>query len=155
MILNEWADEWDIPPEALTDLRARLGALDEVPAVKDGASEAAVQTRVRLEASQEGSRLWRNNVGAGTLENGSYVRWGLANDSARVNARIKSSDLIGIRPVVITPEMVGKVIGQFLSREVKPEGWVYRGTPREEAQLRWNELIVSLGGDAKFTTGGF
>ena len=37
--------------------------------------EAEVQNQVRLLASKEGWRLWRNNVGAGELQNGSFVRW--------------------------------------------------------------------------------
>lgn len=116
-------------------------------------SEAAVGVQVRLEASRLGIRLWRNNVGAGYMQDGSFIRWGLCNDSAAVNAKIKSADLIGIRPVLITPEMVGRTIGQFVSREVKAADWRWRGTDRERAQLAWAELVNSLGGDAAFTTG--
>jgi len=108
---------------------------------------------IRLQATRAGWRLWRNNSGAGKLENGSFVRWGLANDSAAVNCKIKSGDLIGIKPVLITPEMVGTVIGQFVSREVKCPGWKWHGTPHEVAQLQWQNIINSMGGDATFTTG--
>lgn len=116
-------------------------------------SEAAIQVRVRLEATRLGCRLFRNNVGAATLANGSFIRWGLANETQAMNKQIKSSDLIGIRPLVILPEHVGKTIGQFLAREIKPPGWVYTGRGREEAQQRFLMLVESLGGDACFATG--
>lgn len=116
--------------------------------------EAQAQNAVRLAASQAGARLWRNNLGAGKLENGSFVRWGLANDTAALNDHIKSGDLIGIRPVLITPAHVGQVLGVFVSREVKRPGWRFRpNDKREAAQQRWIELVRGLGGDAAFTTG--
>ena len=161
-ILTTWAAHWQIPPAALIDLRNRLIA--DIPTPTDPAvtSEAAVQSAVRLEASRRGCLLFRNNVGAGDVrtydKNGkiiseTFMRWGLANDSKQLNARLKSADLIGIRPVVITPCMVGRTVGVFLSREVKAAGWKYRGTEREQAQLRWAELIISMGGDAAFAVG--
>jgi hypothetical protein len=45
------------------------------------------------------------------------------------------------------------MIGQFMSREIKKEGWRYTGDEDEVAQLRWLELVVAYGGDACFTTG--
>ena len=109
-----------------------------------------VLSRVRLEASKQGCRLWRNNVGACTDENGNFIRYGLANDSKKMNDAMKSSDLVGVRPVMIQPEHVGKIIGQFMCREVKRAGWRWTGTKREQAQLAWINLIVALGGDAQF-----
>lgn len=152
MVLDTWAARHHISPQALAELRAIL-----TPPCSDstlsGASEAAVQTQVRLEASRKGGRLWRNNVGAGYLQDGSFVRWGLANDSAQLNKVIKSADLIGLRPVLITPAHVGKTIGQFVSREVKAVGWRWHATEREVAQAKWADMINALGGDACFTTG--
>ena len=82
------------------------------------------------------------------------MRFGLANDSPVVNRELKSGDLIGIRPVLITREMVGHTIGRFVSRECKPSGWKLSLTDEHEmAQLAWAALVNSLGGDAKFTTG--
>jgi hypothetical protein len=49
--------------------------------------------------------------------------------------------------------MVGRVIGQFICREVKKTGWTYKATDREKAQQNWINLINKLGGDAAFTTG--
>lgn len=151
--LYDWAQRWGIPPEAIADLQNLLIQQTPDPATQPGESEAAIQTRIRLEASRVGMRLWRNNVGAGYLEDGSFVRFGLANDSKQMNAHIKSGDLIGIRPVLIEPHHIGKVIGQFVSREVKRGDWKYTGTKREEAQLKWAILITSMGGDACFTNG--
>ena len=116
-----------------------------------GESEAYIQSLVRLEASRKGARLWRNNVGAAVMQDGSFVRYGLANDSKAVNNAIKSADLIGIKPVLITLDLVGCTIGQFVSREIKASDWKYRGTDRERAQLAWALFILSLGGDAAFT----
>ena len=70
-----------------------------------------------------------------------------------MNQHIKSADLVGIMPRRIGPEHVGQV-GCVTSREVKAPGWRYSGTPREQAQLAWAQLVVSLGGDAAFATAG-
>ena len=121
-------------------------------------SESREQTTVRLEAAQKGVQLWRNNVGAGFLSatnggTGSFIRFGLCNDSAALNQNIKSADLIGIRPILIGPEHVGRLIGQFVSREVKRADWRYAATEREQAQQRWINLVNAAGGDACFATG--
>lgn len=115
--------------------------------------ERDVQNLIRLEASRKGLRVWRNNVGAGYMRNGSFLRWGLANESKAVNEKFKSGDLIGIRSVIITPELVGCKIGQFVSREAKHSEWTYTGTPHEVAQKAWNDLILEMGGDAAFAIG--
>ena len=117
-------------------------------------SESGAQVALRLLASRSGARLWRNNVGAGYLKDGTFCRWGLANESRQQNLVLKSGDLIGIRPVLITPDMVGTYIGRFVSREVKHPGWHYHpNDPHEQAQQAWADLVTSLGGDAGFSTG--
>ena len=155
MNLNEWAKKWNIPVEAVQDLQRNITNTDPctLEDYETNRSEQAVQTSVRLEASKKGCRLWRNNVGATMTEDGRHIRYGLANDSKRLNKLIKSSDLIGIRPVQITPAHVGGVFGQFVAREVKREGWQYSGDQRELAQLRFLELVNVLGGDGSFVTG--
>lgn len=115
--------------------------------------EADVLALVKMEASRKGLRLWRNNVGAATDAHGNFFRYGLANETEAMNASIKSGDLIGIRPVLVTAAMIGATLGVFVSRECKRPGWTYRGTPREIAQLAWLELVNSLGGDAQFAAG--
>lgn len=116
-------------------------------------TEALVQSQVRLEAGRKGVKLWRNNVGVLVDERGRPVRYGLANDSKQLNAVVKSGDLIGWRPVLITPSHVGLMIAQFVSRECKRPGWKFRGDEHELAQLKWAETITMDGGDAAFCTG--
>lgn len=154
MILQQWARDHNIPEAAVRDLMARMGV---GPTCRDrhkmGRSEASAQQRIRLAESKRGARLWRNNVGAATASDGRHIRYGLCNDSQALNRQIKSSDLIGVTPVVITPGMVGDKIGVFTAIEVKKPGWCYTATDREAAQFAWIELILGLGGIAKFSTG--
>ena len=120
-------------------------------------SEAAVQSRVRLQADQNGGVLFRNNSGvfhAVDPDTGKtiFVRYGLCNDSKEVNAKIKSSDLIGIRPVKITPDMVGKTFGLFVARECKREGLRYSGSEDQVGQKKFIDIVNGHGGDAAFVT---
>ena len=115
--------------------------------------ESAVQQRTRLELARLGALVYRNNVGACEDKQGRIIRYGLCNESAQMNRALKSSDLIGVIPVVVTPEMVGKTVGLFLAVECKKSDW--RMTPsdtRAQAQLRFIELIRSVGGIGGFIT---
>lgn len=150
LTLEEWAARWGLPPAALVELANSVIYQPDEPSSK---SEARVQSEVRLEAPHAGVYLFRNNVGAGKLESGNFVRFGLGNDSAPLNKALKSGDLIGIRKRMITQADVGRYIGQFVSREVKRANWKYSGTAEENAQLRWATLINKQGGDALFVTG--
>lgn len=149
--LLEWQRKHGITAEALADLVTMVGL--DVPRSTKGTPEARVQDEARLLASKKGWRLFRNNVGVLKDERGVPVRYGIANDSPAMNKRIKSSDLIGIRPVVITSDMVGSTIGQFVAREVKKAGWKYKGTEHEQAQLAFGTLVIGLGGDFRFWSG--
>lgn len=153
MNISEWAAKWGVPPAAIEDLRAWLFPYIPKQPLPGDKSEAAAQARVRLEASKKGCRLWRNNNGAFMDKRGVPIRYGLANESKAVNSETKSSDLIGIKPILITPDHVGATIGQFMSREMKERDWVFTGTPEEIAQRNWLELITIFGGDACFATG--
>lgn len=147
MNLTEWAARWGVPPAAITELVA-LNHGEPEPLSRPVLSESAIQSLVRLEASSKGKYLFRNNNGAFKDETGRWVRYGLNNESKPQNAHMKSADLIGIESVLITPDMIGKMIGRFLSREIKKADWVWKGTPEEEAQLRWATFINSKGGNA-------
>ena len=136
-----WAQRWDIPKEAVAELVQSMIQCAPVPADGRDGTEESVSKKLRLRAAQKGIILWRNNVGVMQDETGRVVRYGLANDSAQMNKSIKSSDLVGIGDD-----------GRFVAREVKKPGWVYRGTPRERAQLKYLELVTAKGGDAKFAT---
>lgn len=156
-----WAAKWGIPPAAIEELNAIFN-VNQAPPPLEGVprSEAYVQSNERIIAAREGIVAWRNNVGAfpetkphrsGLLEpTGRWVRYGLANDSKQMNEVIKSPDLFGINPVLITQDMVGTIIGQAWFRECKEEGWTYKGTARENAQQNFHQFAVSKGADSKF-----
>ena len=130
------------------------------------ASEAAVQQHVRVEhCKATNGQIWRNNVGACTDDTGRMIRYGLGNDSAQLNAEIKSSDLIGITPTLITPDMVGYWLGVFTAYEVKPSGWrmptpiagrAFKDQPdatkRALAQQRFHDIVRAACGYAGFVT---
>lgn len=114
-------------PEAAAALRA---ITVPPPAVNDGASEARVQSLVRLEAAQKGYRLFRNNKGVLRDDRGVPVRFGLCNDNKKVSDTWASADLIG-----------WNAEGQFTSVEVKKWDGV-----TTEAQENWAKLVRAGGG---------
>lgn len=152
--IYNWAHRWGVSHQAVQELGLQFGIVpsDAFARTDDKHNETYVQSLVRLEAARKGLKLWRNNVGMLFNERGTPVRYGLANDSRTLNQAIRSGDLIGWRSVLITPEMVGSKIAQFVSRECKREGWAYTATQHEIAQLRWIEVIQADGGDACFVT---
>jgi hypothetical protein len=149
MIITEWARKWKIPAEALVDLSNTL-----IPPNSghdsDARTEADVQADVREKVSKNGGRIWRNNCGVATSCDGRPIRFGLANDSKKINSIIKSSDLIGITPHKVMLSDVGKIVGVFTAYEVKKPGWNFTGTKREKAQERFLQLVVAMGGIGKF-----
>lgn len=151
MMLDDWAHRWGVTPEALLDLRAQL--TPKTPSPSPGNKEVDVISNVRLTASEAGYTLFRNNVGACYDKTNRFIRYGLANDSAQLNESLKSSDLIGIRPVIIDPTHLGRTIGQFVALECKRPNWKFKGTKRERAQEKFLALIASNGGYARFSTG--
>lgn len=84
-------------------------------------------------------KLVSNNGGTTVLTNARPVKYGLAPGSA---------DLIGIRRVVVTPDMVGQTIGVFVSIECK------KGRGRAETeQVIWRDMILRFGGRAGVARG--
>lgn len=142
--LHAWAARHGVGPVAVIELQKLLGIVGPIipqTEVEPNASETHVQACVRLEVERWGGTTWRNNSGACVDATGRQVRYGLANDSAKLNAKFKSSDLIGIAPG-----------GRFLAVECKPRGWRYMSTDRERAQLAFITRVNELGGIAGFAT---
>jgi len=155
-VIHKWAVAENVHPHAIHRLLIALGVGFEPlhsMDVPEGASEAAVQQRVRVAMTEAGVTNWRNNVGAMMDDKGNMVRFGLCNDTPALNKVFKSSDLVGIDSSPITPAMVGLPRGQFVAREVKEQGWKYTGTAHEQAQLKFGQLVISKGGSFAFTTG--
>lgn len=147
-MIYTWAQRWGIPLEAIIELQQQLAT---EATVKTRTSEAAVQGDIRLLWSRQGGRLWRNNVGAAVAKDGRPIRYGLNNDSAKINKVSKSSDLIGITQITATAQDIGRTFGVFTSVEVKEPNWTYNPlSEREKAQLNWLLLVDSLGGFATF-----
>jgi hypothetical protein len=167
-----WALQY---PEAARALAETCGGFPMLPA--DGTrdedesaaqrAEADAQRAARLSIARQGAMSWRNNVGALATktrhdcpqcrfrfeESRPPLRYGLANDSAALNKRVKSSDLILAIPRIIRPQDVGKKIAQLGAVECKRPGWKYTGNEREAAQLAFLSIVADLGGFATFSTG--
>lgn len=163
MTFAEWALRHPVAALELVHVTAAAPATEE-PA---GSDEAWAQQNVRFLVPRAGGLIWRNNVGAtpAMLQTNCpkcnfyfekpqrIIRYGLANDSHQLNEIIKSSDLIGLRPVLITAAMVGSTIGQFMAIECKHPGWSYTGKGREVQQQAYLSLAASKGAYACFSTG--
>lgn len=148
--LRTWAMRHGVGEPALAELAALLGA---EASAKGSGSESRAQSEIRLAAPSLGMRFFRNNVGVLKNEQGTPVRYGLANDSKALNRRLKSSDLIGWRRLQVQPEHVGSTIAQFAAIECKAPGWKYSGDEHEQAQQRFLALVAVDGGFARFATG--
>lgn len=161
---EQWASAHPVAAAALADV---LTASAQPPEGADGHAEEWAQQQARFAVARKGGLVWRNNVGATPAEvectchrcgfaftmKQRPVRYGLANDSAQLNKVVKSSDLIGVMPIKITPDMVGQTFGQFIALEVKRPHWHYTGKGREVAQAAFLTLVAEKGGIASFTTG--
>jgi len=117
-------------------------------------SETVVQQRTRLAFAKIGP-LFRNNSGACFDDTGRLIRYGLGNDSAQLNATIKSSDLIGITPVTawLASANAWVRLGVFTALEVKPSNWTHKpNDERANAQAKFHAIVHEAGGFAGFVT---
>lgn len=111
------------------------------------------RTPATLFALNRSAQAWRNNVGAMQDDHGRVIRFGLANDSAKLNREIKSSDYIGVVPTLIEPWMIGAYLGVFAALEVKSSDWTFRPSDdRAVAQDRYHQLVRAACGFAGFVT---
>lgn len=159
--IREWGFQFSIPMQALLELERRMGlhgtdgVTNEPDAYGMTHSEAYAQSQVVLEAPKFDCILTRNNKGALRDKTSRLVRFGLFNETEDRGKRIRSWDLVGFRKRLITPPMVGTIIGQFVGREIKEPGWYFgKGDAEHEAaQLKCTELALSYGCDVGFATG--
>lgn len=118
--------------------------------------EQKASQAVRIRASAWGLKLFRNNSGVLMNDVGVPVRFGLGNESKKLNQELKSSDFIGWTPLTITPEMVGKQVAIFTAIEAKAIGFIeresYNPNSREYGQDRFIKLVTNAGGLAAFAT---
>jgi hypothetical protein len=152
MTFFEWAVSAGLSMEQIRSYQTHLGTYDERLTDGEGASEASVLARCKVRASKMGGRLWRNNKGAAYLQDGTFLRYGILNDSKRISDEIKSSDLIGGYPLLITPAMVGTTVCQLWLVECKKEDWHFGADDHDNAQLKFLELGLAMGARATFAT---
>lgn len=136
--LDEWRRRH---PQAAAELAYILQFPLPVTSLPGGTSEAATQAQIRVEASRLGFAMWRNNNGACKDDTGRMIRFGLGNDSERLNKVWKSADLIGIGPG-----------GRFVACEVKRPGWQRPENDRDRAQEAMLLQVNQLGGIGFFAT---
>lgn len=92
--------------------------------------ETNIMNKIMLAMSKKGYLVWRNQVGLFKTLDGRTVNIGIKG----------SSDLMAIKPTVITPEMVGQTLAVFVAVEVKT------ATGRQsEPQKKWQKAVEKLG----------
>ena len=92
--------------------------------------ETNIMNKIMLAMSKKGYLIWRNQVGLFKTLDGRTVNIGIKG----------SSDLMAVKPTVITPEMVGQTLAVFVAVEVKT------ATGRQsEPQKKWQKAVEKLG----------
>lgn len=126
-------------------------------------SEQVLQQTILLRVARGAVRLFRNNVGIGwagpstkvTAGNLGAMRAGLRPGDVvvrngrplRAGLAVGSSDLIGLRSVTVTPEMVGQRLAVFAAVEVKAPR--RRLTAEQEAFIAMVREMGGLAGAAR------
>ena len=94
-------------------------------------AETNIMNRIMLSMSKKGFMVWRNNVGVFKSMDGSQtIRIG----------QVGSSDIMAIKPTVITQDMVGQTLGIFVAVEVKTATG-----KQSEPQKKWQAAVEKLG----------
>ena len=92
--------------------------------------ETNIMNKIMLAMSKKGYLIWRNQVGLFKTLDGRTVNIGIKG----------SSDLMAVKPTIITPEMVGQTLAVFVAVEVKTS------TGRQsEPQKKWQNAVEKLG----------
>ena len=92
--------------------------------------ETKIQNRIMMDMSKKGYLVWRNQVGLFKTMDGRTVNIGIKG----------SSDLMAVKPTVITPEMVGQTLAVFVAVEVKTATG-----QQSEPQKKWQKAVEKLG----------
>ena len=110
-------------------------------------SESTIQSRIlRALGSLANVRVFRNQVGVGWVGKAHRDGENVFIVKARrvsMGLHVGSSDVIGWKSLVITPDMVGSRIAQFVSVEVKTD--TGRTTPEQQ---NWIQQVNRAGGIA-------
>jgi hypothetical protein len=148
--IHSWATRWNVPAAAIHEL---LDLVDPTRTMTpgDSTSEAALSAELSVLAPKHGASLWRNNNGSALMVNPNrpdeqprHVRFGLGNASKKLSEVWKSSDRIGITPMVSTA--AGQWFGVFTAVEVKKPGWTKPKNKRELGQSNFLGTVRSMGG---------
>lgn len=102
-------------------------------------SETEIRKRIQVLLSENGCTMWRNNTGSLLNSKGIPVKFGLC---------VGSSDLIGLSPVLITKDMVGKTLAVFTAIEIKTE----HGKAATNKQKIFIQHVIDSGGIAGIAT---
>lgn len=145
MNLHEWANRWGVSVQAFQELMNLMAVEGAENAKNEGQDtlEQQVQQEIRLHCSQLGGVAWRNNSGALQTQDGRWVRFGVGNESKKLNAKYKSPDLFCLTP------MTG---GKLVLPEVKRPGWTGPTTEHEFAQAAFLTHAISYGAIGGFVT---